>query len=102
MLHRLATRRHGGGSVPVLVDGTNRFVDSTDIIEYANCVCGGDGLYPRDAGLRSEVLALEDRFDQELGPHTRRWAYAQLLTAHMLRAHHVARRAAVGGALLPS
>ena len=33
----------------------------------------------RDPTLRSEVEALEGRFDTELGPHTRRWAYAQVL-----------------------
>jgi glutathione S-transferase len=79
LLHRLATRRNGGGSVPVLVHGAGRFVDSTDIVAHADAVCGGDLLYPRDAALRREVEALEERFDEELGPHVRRWAYWQLL-----------------------
>ncbi|MBS0456547.1 MAG: glutathione S-transferase family protein [Proteobacteria bacterium] len=79
LLHRRATQRHGGGSVPVLVDGGQRFVDSTDILVHADARAGGDRLYPRDVALRGEVLALEDRFDLHLGPHTRRWAYAHLL-----------------------
>ncbi|MEO8631215.1 MAG: glutathione S-transferase family protein [Betaproteobacteria bacterium] len=79
LLHRLATTRNGGGSVPVLVHGPSRFVDSTDIVVHADAVGGGELLYPRDAMLRREVDALEERFDKELGPHTRRWAYAQLL-----------------------
>jgi glutathione S-transferase len=80
LLHRFATTRNGGRSVPVLVHGTSRFVDSTDILVHADAVCGGDLLYPRDSALRSAVEALEERFDEELGPHTRRWAYAQLLS----------------------
>jgi glutathione S-transferase len=54
-------------------------LDSTEILVHVDTVCGGDLLYPRDAALRREVDALEERFDTELGPHTRRWAYAQLL-----------------------
>lgn len=79
LLHRLSTTPNGGGSVPVLVHGPIRFTDSTEIVVHADAVAGGDKLYPRDATLRREVEALEERFDEELGPHARRWAYAQLL-----------------------
>ena len=79
LLHRLATRRNHGGTVPVLVHGSSRFIDSTDILLHADAVCGGDLLYPRDTALRREVDALEEQFDTQLGPHTRRWAYQQLL-----------------------
>jgi glutathione S-transferase len=87
LLHRFATtRRQGGGTVPVLIHGRNRFTDSTDILMYADEVCGGDVLYPRAAALHGEVDALEEQFDTQLGPHTRRWAYAQLLEqARLLR-----------------
>ncbi len=86
LMHRLATTRNSGGSVPVLVHGSKRFVDSTDIVVHADAVSGGDLLYPRDATLRREVETLEEQFDDELGPHTRRWAYAQLLPeTHLLR-----------------
>lgn len=79
LLHRLATTRNDGGTAPVLVDGNRRFIDSTDILVYADTVQGGDLLYPRDPAARDEVEALEERFDADLGPHVRRWAYAQLL-----------------------
>ena len=79
LLHRLATKRNERGTVPVLVHGGSRFSDSTDILKHADTVCGGDLLYPRDDELRRDVDALEERFDKELGPHTRRWAYGQAL-----------------------
>ena len=79
LLHRLATKRNERGTVPVLVHGGSRFTDSTDILTHADAVCGGDLLYPRVAALRREVDALEERFDTALGPHTRRWAYGQVL-----------------------
>ncbi len=79
LLHRLTTKRHGGGSVPVLLHGGRCLVDSTDILVHADAQCGGDRLYPADPSLRRDVDALEERFDTVLGVHTRRWAYAQLL-----------------------
>ena len=51
LLHRLATQRNEGGTVPVLVHGSRRFMDSTAILVHADAVCGGDLLYPRDAAL---------------------------------------------------
>ncbi len=79
LLHRLATARNYGGTVPVLVHGKRRLIDSTDILVYADALCGGNRLYPADPAQREEVAALEERFDKELGPHARRWAYAHLL-----------------------
>jgi len=79
LLHRIATTRNGGRSVPVLVHGARRYIDSTEIMVYADSVCGGDRLYPRDTAQRRLVETLEEQFDEVLGPHTRRWAYAQLL-----------------------
>ena len=79
LLHRLATKRSERGTVPVLVHGGNRFSDSTEILKHVDTVRGGDLLYPIDAELRREVEELEERFDKELGPHTRRWAYGQAL-----------------------
>jgi glutathione S-transferase len=84
LVHRLATRRQGGGSVPVFVQGRERFVDSTEILRHADASCGGDRLYPRDGDARRAVEALEERFDNALGPHTRRWAYFQLLPRRAL------------------
>ncbi|HET7062722.1 MAG TPA: glutathione S-transferase family protein [Rudaea sp.] len=84
LVHRMATTRNGGGSVPVLVHGSSRFIDSTDILMHADAVAGGDLLYPRDAALRAQVEALEEQFDEEFGPHTRRWAYAHALAERRL------------------
>jgi len=80
LLHRLATRRHKGASVPILVDEGQCIVDSTAILEHADARCGGDWLYPRDPVLRQQVSALEEQFDTQLGPHARRWAYLDLLS----------------------
>jgi len=79
LLHRRATGRHGGGSVPVLVHGSLCLTDSTSILQHADGACGGGVLYPRDPAGRQAVDALVRRFDDELGPHARRWAYAQFL-----------------------
>jgi glutathione S-transferase len=84
LVHRRATGRHGGRSVPVLVHGSSRFVDSTDILVHADAVAGGDLLYPRDVALRAQVETLEEQFDEQLGPHTRRWAYAHALAERRL------------------
>jgi len=80
LFHLLVVRRKSDGAVPVLVDGTKRLSDSTDILKHADAFRGGDVLYPLDPTLRSEVEALEDRFDTGLGLHARRWAYGHLLT----------------------
>jgi len=91
LLHWIATTRNGGRSVPVLADGARRFVDSTDIIVYADSVGGGDRLYPQNPAFRRAVETLEERFDEVLGPHTRRWAYAQLLPDRALLRRMMAR-----------
>lgn len=86
LLHWIATVRLGGRSVPVLRHGTRRWLDSTDIVLHADSVCGGDRLVPTDPAQRREVEALQAHFDAVLGPHARRWAYAQLLPhKHLLR-----------------
>jgi len=51
MLSRLATRRHEGGTVPMLIHGDMRLTDSTDILVHADACAGGDVLYPRDTQL---------------------------------------------------
>lgn len=79
LVHRLFTMRMGGGTVPMLLDGSRRIVDSTDILQYADSAGGGDLLYPLDPILRGEVESLEEMFDAQLGPHSRRWVYAHLL-----------------------
>jgi glutathione S-transferase len=79
LFHRFATRRHGGTSIPVLVHGGRTLTDSSAILMWADGTAGGGVLFPHDEEDRNDVLMLEDQFDKILGPHTRRWGYAQLL-----------------------
>lgn len=102
LLHRLATKRQGGSSVPVMVREGSAFIDSSDILAHADAMRGGDVLYPSDATLRLQVEGLETHFDEVLGPHARRWAYAQLLPERTLTRQVMTRGVpAVEAALLP-
>jgi glutathione S-transferase len=71
----------GKRSVPVLVDTASRqvFADSTDILLEVDRRAAEVGLYPKDPGLRAEVVALVAAFDRVLGPATRRIGYYHLL-----------------------
>jgi glutathione S-transferase len=72
VFHYAAVKLAGGGiSVPVLKTDEGTFADSTEILRWAS---RRRELYPTP-----EVAALEDRFDEELGPATRRVAYFHLL-----------------------
>jgi glutathione S-transferase len=79
LFSRLVSNRSERGTVPVLVYERQRFVDSADILRFADEARGGDLLYPRDLELRREVESLVRWLDSELGPHARRWAYGTLL-----------------------
>ncbi len=80
VLHILAVRRAGGRrTAPVLVTDEGALTDSSDILAWADRRPGAPRLYPDDAAARAAVEALETRFDEELGPHVRRFAYAHLL-----------------------
>lgn len=78
LLHRWHTRRVGGRSVPVLIAPDAVLTDSPDIVRYADGR-GRRPLLPTAAAHRSDALELEKYLDRELGPHARRWAYAELL-----------------------
>lgn len=66
----------GQKAVPVLVVGGKAIADSTRIIETLEQKQPDPPLYPRDEGERTRALALEEFFDEELGPHIRRtWFY---------------------------
>lgn len=84
--HALAVRRAGGErSTPALVTSDGVIGDSTDILLWANeRAAKGRELYPEDPDARAEVLALEDRFDEELGPHARRAIYFHMLPSRRL------------------
>jgi glutathione S-transferase len=77
LVHRLFTMAKGGATVPMLIDGSRRIVNSADILRYAAAV-DRESLYPADAA--AEVEAWEAMFDAQLGPCSRRWAYAHLLS----------------------
>ncbi|HPH68633.1 MAG TPA: glutathione S-transferase family protein [Kofleriaceae bacterium] len=76
---RLATKRMGAGNtVPAVVADGKIVADSTAIVAWADARRPG-ALLPTDANERAAALALEDTFDEQLGPATRRWAYYYLL-----------------------
>lgn len=79
--HAVHTLRLGGKrTVPVLVDGDVVLTDSTDILRHIQAHADATWRpYPTEEGLRADVEALEDRFDEVLGPHARRLAYFHLL-----------------------
>lgn len=78
IFHRAATRP-SGCSVPLL-RGDRPLTDSSDILAFADAALDDDrALVPRDDEGRRAVLALEDRYDDVLGPLARRLAYCHLV-----------------------
>jgi glutathione S-transferase len=80
IFHYAAVGLAGGGTtVPVLaVGGRRSLCDSTEILRWIDEQAPGS-LYPRDEPGRAEIMRLEDRFDEDLGPATRRVAYFHFL-----------------------
>jgi glutathione S-transferase len=79
IFHYLPARLAGGKrTVPVLVADGTALADSTDIVAWADARSPGS-LLPADPTDRAAALQLEDDFDRQLGPHTRRWAYFHVL-----------------------
>ncbi len=75
-LHALATLWHTRGShraTPVLIDGSLVVPDSTAILRHLSTKYAQKWLYPN-----AQVIELEERFDRNIGPHTRRYIYQQL------------------------
>ncbi|MGE0712419.1 MAG: glutathione S-transferase family protein [Planctomycetota bacterium] len=81
VLHVVAAWRAGGGrTVPVLVDGARRLADSSAILAHVDEGLPPERrLYPADPAERAEVERWEDRFDEVLGPHVRRFVYGFVL-----------------------
>lgn len=80
LLHTPVAMRAGGGrTVPVLVTGGRALQDSTEILRWVDArLEGASRLFP-DGEAGEEVARLEARFDETLGPATRRWAYSYVL-----------------------
>ena len=70
--------RGGQITFPVLEMDGRRIVDSTAIIAALEERFPDAPLYPSDPGQRERALELEDFFDEEVGPHTRRLAFHEL------------------------
>jgi glutathione S-transferase len=78
--HVLRARRlYGGQTLPALVLDGRAVGDSTAVIEAAERLRPQPRLYPADPADRSRALALEDHFDEQLGPHVRRVVFYHLL-----------------------
>ncbi|HEY2903376.1 MAG TPA: glutathione S-transferase family protein [Polyangia bacterium] len=93
----------GGHMVPLLLDGKKSIPDSTAILKHIDNRLPEDRrLFPSDPAARTAVEELEESFDSQLGPATRRWAYFHLLPEKTVTMP-VLRRAAgpLGRALLP-
>jgi glutathione S-transferase len=81
IFHVVPVKRAGGRrSTPVLVIDDQVLPDSTDILRWLDAHADRPGtLFGASPEEAREVLDLEDDFDENLGPHTRRWAYFHVL-----------------------
>ena len=68
---RIAARLTGGTTFPVLQLDGRAIGDSTHIIAALEQLQPEPPLYPADPGARRRALALEEEFDEHLGPDTR-------------------------------
>jgi glutathione S-transferase len=64
---------------PVLKLNGKAIGDSTRIIEALEREYPEPPLYPADAQERARALALEEHFDEELGPYIRRWLFHEAM-----------------------
>lgn len=65
-------RASGQMQVPVLLDGGRVVADSSRILAHLDATRPERPLLPADPTERERALALEEHFDEELGPHVRR------------------------------
>jgi glutathione S-transferase len=73
-----AWRATGHGTLPILFLDGRAIGDSTHIITALEARCPEPPLYPRDVAARACALALEDYFDEQLGPALRATIIAPL------------------------
>jgi glutathione S-transferase len=67
-------------TLPILQLGGRTIADSTAAIAELERFAPEPALYPADPGQRERALALEDYFDEELGPHTRLLPFYELMS----------------------
>src|SRR5205807_1286663 len=78
----------------VLVDGGRALPESTAILHFIDARLAPERrLFPDEPALRREVEALEQDFDERLGPHTRRLVYYHLLPDRELTLAAIGQRA---------
>ena len=74
--------RTGTRTVPILIARGEKLCDSKDILLFCDRGLSEERrLFPNEREARREVMELSDRFDSDLGPTTRRLAYAHLVDA---------------------
>jgi glutathione S-transferase len=80
-LHAVKAKRLTGdtSTAPVLTIEGRSIGDSTRVIAAIEERWPKPPLYPEDPALRRRALALEEVFDEQLGPHIRRALYHELL-----------------------
>jgi glutathione S-transferase len=76
---RIAHRLTGDRTFPILVLDGEAIGDSSRIIETLERRHPDPPLYPADRAERVRALAIEDFYDEELGPYTRRLALSAML-----------------------
>lgn len=81
LIHIPAALRAGGKrTAPVLEDRGQSYADSSEILAHLDeRAAPAERLYPTDPVAKAEVERLEDRFDEALGPHVRRYIYGLIL-----------------------
>ncbi len=84
--HRPPIRRAGGkGTTPTLLADGRAIDDSTAILQWVQAQPAARWA-PYPAPVAAQALAWEERFDDEIGPHSRRFAYFHLLPHKALTA----------------
>ncbi|HEX6154321.1 MAG TPA: glutathione S-transferase family protein [Solirubrobacterales bacterium] len=75
----LVLTRGGQTTVPILQLDGRAIGDSTEIIAALEAKHPDPPLYPIDAEERARAIELEDWFDENLGPHTRRLPFYEMI-----------------------
>ena len=79
VFHFRATKARGSRSTPVLVVSADQVLtQSREIVRWADAERGSSVTTLFPAGQEAELERWRARFDDVLGPHSRRWAYRQL------------------------